>query len=99
MRVHCVQACCGALSTLHALLRCLFALQTSELLAANTKAVDEACQPTGEPPSVTGGTYAATYWVQLQQLLGRQMTRYWRMPQVGVARYKQLGAACMGVEV
>ncbi len=58
-------------------------LQSSELLAANTKAVDEACQPTGEAPSVSGGTYAATYWVQLQQLLGRQMTRYWRMPQVG----------------
>lgn len=58
-------------------------LQSSKLLAANTKAVDEACQPAGEAPSVSGGTYAATYWVQLQQLLGRQMTRYWRMPQVG----------------
>lgn len=59
-------------------------LQSSELLAANTKAVDEACQPVGEAPSVSGGTYAATYKVQLQQLLGRQMTRYWRMPQVGL---------------
>lgn len=61
--------------------------KTSELLAANTKAVDEACQPSGEPPSVTGGTYAATYWVQLQQLLGRQMTRYWRMPQYNGIRF------------
>lgn len=81
------------------MLRCLFALQTSELLAANTKAVDEACQPIGEPPSVTGGTYAATYWVQLRQLLGRQMTRYWRMPQVGARWCKLAGVACRSVEV
>lgn len=57
--------------------------QDSELLSSNRRAVDAACQPEGEPPSVSGGTYAATYWQQLRALLGRQAVRYWRLPQVG----------------
>lgn len=55
--------------------------QGSELLAANRGAIEAASQPSAAAPSVGGGAYAASRWVQLQELLRRQATRYWRLPQ------------------
>ena len=56
----------------------------SELLAANRKAIAAASEPVGAAPAVSGGNYAASYQQQLRALLGRQATRYWRLPQVGL---------------
>ena len=56
------------------------AAQTSELLAVNAKAIAAASEPAGEPPSASGGTYAASLSVQLRELLSRQFTRLWRLP-------------------
>jgi hypothetical protein len=55
--------------------------QESELLSANKAAIKAACEPSDAAPSMSGGAYAASYWVQLQELLRRQSTRYWRLPQ------------------
>ena len=55
-------------------------MQASELQARNRKAIEVACQPVGDAPSASGGTYASTHWVQLRALLQRQALRYWRTP-------------------
>ena len=65
---------------------CPPAQQESELLAVNKAAIEAACQPSDIAPSVSGGTYAATYRVQLQELLRRQAARYWRLPQYNGVR-------------
>lgn len=49
------------------------ALYQSGRRPAIDKDVAAACEPVGEAPSVSGGTYAAGYWVQLKELLGRQV--------------------------
>ena len=55
-------------------------MQASELQAENKKAIEVVCQPVGDAPAVSGGTYASTHWVQLRALLRRQALRYWRLP-------------------
>ncbi|KAL4448626.1 hypothetical protein ABPG75_005845 [Micractinium tetrahymenae] len=60
--------------------------QSSELRASNQQAIEEASQPSGDAPAVGGGTYAATLGVQLAELLRRQATRYWRLPEYNAIR-------------
>lgn len=60
--------------------------QTSEARQRNEAACDAACQPRGEPLATDGGDYAASSWVQLKELLGRQAVRYWRKPEYNGAR-------------